>query len=195
MRRIQTPHYLTAGLHVLEQAWKLFGKTYLGSRLEDILVKSEIFGPNAVNQIMKGKNFKRCSLAHMLTYETMCRLKFTAFLKWMVDKEQMSELVAEELEVSCKNIQQAMKSFVLEERTQEKKQTVKENVTKLEQHLTSTFQSTLKNSLTKEKQQITPFTFGMITLKILNSGLHCFRETSRLRETSSMLLSSICLCI
>ena len=87
----------------------------------------------------------------------------------MVDKEQMSELVAEELEVSCKNIQQAMKSFVLEERTQEKKQTVKENVTKLEQHLTSTFQSTLKNSLTKEKQQITPFTFGMITLKILNS--------------------------
>ena len=81
MRRIQTPHYLTGGFHVLEQAWKLFGKKYLGSILEDILVKSEIFGPNAVNQIMKGKNFKRCSLAHMLTYEIMCMLEFTAFLK------------------------------------------------------------------------------------------------------------------
>ena len=67
------------GFHVLERAWKLFGKKYLGSGQEDILVESEIFGPNAVSQIMKGKNFKRCSLAHMLTYEIMCRPEFTAF--------------------------------------------------------------------------------------------------------------------
>ena len=73
----------------------------------------------------------------MLMYESMCRLEFTTFLKWILDKEQLSELVAEELEVPYKNIQQAMKRFVLEERTQEKQQTVKENVTKLEQQLTN----------------------------------------------------------
>ena len=110
-----------------------FWQKYLGSGLEDILVKNEIFGLNAVSQIMKGKSFKRCSLAHMFTYEPMCRFEFSAFLKYMVDKEQLSELVAEELEVSCKNIQQAMKSFVFEERTHEKQQTVKKkHVTKLE---------------------------------------------------------------
>ena len=125
------------GFHVLEQAWTLFGKKYLGSGLEDIIVESDIFGPNAASQIMKGKNFKRCSLAHMLTYEIMCMFESTAFLKRMMDKKQLSELVAEELKVSCKNIQQAMKSFALEERTQEKQQTVKENISKLEQHLTN----------------------------------------------------------
>ena len=102
----------------------------------------------------------------MLTYETMCRLEFTAFLKWMADKKQLSELVAEELEVSCKNIQQATKSFLLEERTQEEQ--LSKKILQSLSNISQTFQSTMINSLTKEKQQATPFTFGMITLKILN---------------------------
>ena len=81
------------GFHVHEQVWKIFGKKYAASGLDDILAEANVFGPNAASIIMSGGNYKRCTLAHNLMYEAICRLEWNAFLTWMVEKEFLGEMM------------------------------------------------------------------------------------------------------
>ena len=54
----------------------ILGKKNAASGLEDILVEANVFSPNAGSVIMNGGNYKRCTLAHCLMYETICRLEW-----------------------------------------------------------------------------------------------------------------------
>ena len=111
------------GFHVHEQVWKILGKKYAASGLEDILVEANVFGPNSASVIMKGGNYKRCTLAHSLMYETICRLEWKSFLEWMVEKEFMGSNAASQLEEMCKSMQHTMKEFLQQEEKSNEKQT------------------------------------------------------------------------
>ena len=74
------------GFDVHERMWKILGKTYAASSLEDILAEANVFCPNAASVIMNGGNYKRCTMAHSLMYETISRLEWKSFLAWSVEK-------------------------------------------------------------------------------------------------------------
>ena len=67
------------GFHIMELYWKILGKRFTESGLDDLLVEAGIFGPNAASMIMQGKHYKRCTLAHKLMFEAMGMLKWQAF--------------------------------------------------------------------------------------------------------------------
>ena len=90
----------------------MFGKKYAASVLEDILVEANVFGPNAASVIMSGSDYKRCTLAHTLMYEAVCRLEWNAFLTWTVEKEFSGRDYASELEEKCSAIQEVIKDFL-----------------------------------------------------------------------------------
>ena len=67
------------------------GKRYSFSGFEDIIYEAEVFGPNAMNHIMQGGNYKRCTLAHKLRFEVMFSMQFQAFLSWLQDTNRISD--------------------------------------------------------------------------------------------------------
>ena len=117
------------GFHILELYWKIMGKRYSFSGFEDILTEAEVFGPNAMTHIMQGGNYKRCTLAHKLMYEVMCRMQFRAFLSWLQDKNLMSEENAEKLVEKCESVKDLFKVIVQE------KDSSDENCSKVESEL------------------------------------------------------------
>ena len=66
--------------HTIELYWKIIGKKYSSSGLEDILVEATVFGPNAAPVILAEKKYKRCGLTHPLMYDVMTRFHLKAFL-------------------------------------------------------------------------------------------------------------------
>ena len=98
------------GFHVHEQVWKIFGKKYAASGLEDIHAEANVFDANAASVIMSGSTFKRCTLARSLVNEAICRLEWNAFLAWIVEKEFLGRDDASELEEKC--MQEVMKDFL-----------------------------------------------------------------------------------
>ena len=117
------------GFHILELYWKIMGKRYSFSGFEDILTEAEVFGPNAMNHIMQGGNYKRCTLGHKLLFEVMFRMQFQAFLSWLQDKNRISDEFSEKLEQKCDNIQQLFK------RTIQEKDLSEENCAEIESEL------------------------------------------------------------
>ena len=89
-----------------EQVWKIFGKKYAASGLEDILVEANVFGANAPSVIMSGSSFKRCTLAHSLMNEAICRLEWKK--NWIVEKEFLGRDDASELEENSTAMQEVM---------------------------------------------------------------------------------------
>lgn len=100
------------GFHIMELFWKILGKRYASSGFEDILVEANVFGPNAASHIMAGGNYKRCTLAHKLMYEVMCRLLFVGFLSWLVAGNRLSDAEIEYLESSCAEVQSSVKEYL-----------------------------------------------------------------------------------
>ena len=100
------------GFHILELYWKILGKRYSDCGLADILVESQVFGPNATKVIMQGGNYKRCSLAHKLMQETLCRLRIMAFLRWLMECELISREDSEKLEELCQRTQDRISNLL-----------------------------------------------------------------------------------
>ena len=92
--------------------WKILGKKYAASGLEDILIEANVFGPNAASVVMNGGNYKRCTMAHSLMYETICRLEWKSFLAWSVEKGFIARDDASQLEKNWKRMQQTMKELL-----------------------------------------------------------------------------------
>ena len=93
------------GFHILELYWKILGKRFSFSGFEDILTEAEVFGPNAMTHIMQGGNYKRCTLAHKLMFEVLCRMQFKAFINWLQARDSILPEFAEKLEEKCENLQ------------------------------------------------------------------------------------------
>ena len=109
------------GFHIMELYWKIIGKRFSASGLEDILIEADVFGPNAMSMIMQGGHYKRCTLAHRLMHEVMCRLEFQGFLKWLVSQDKLPEDNADLLETTCSNLQATMDSLLSDTQIQEDK--------------------------------------------------------------------------
>ena len=58
---------------------------------QDLLIESKVFSPNASKIILKGKNHKRCSLAHKVMHEVISRMQRADFLEWAVSKKLISK--------------------------------------------------------------------------------------------------------
>ena len=86
------------GFHIMELYWRIIGKKYSSSGLEDILVEAAVFGPNAASVIMAGKNYKRCGLAHSLMYDVMTRSHLKAFLAWLIAEGKLPHATINDLE-------------------------------------------------------------------------------------------------
>ena len=86
------------GFHIMELYWKILGKRYAESGLDDLLIEAGVFGKNATSIIMQGKHYKQCMLAHKLMFEVMCRLQWQAFFKWIVQQGRMQQQDSEEID-------------------------------------------------------------------------------------------------
>ena len=76
-------HIIRLGVfHVHEQVWQILGKKYAASGL---------FGPNAASVIMNGGNYKKCTIAHSLMYETICRPEWKSFGHGVLKKDSLEE--------------------------------------------------------------------------------------------------------
>ena len=95
--------------HILELYWKILGKHFSFSGFEDILNEAEVFGPNAITHIMQGGNYKRCTLAHKLMFEVMCRLQFQEFLTWLQDKDDTCQQFIAKLKEKSEGLQNFLK--------------------------------------------------------------------------------------
>ena len=129
------------GFHILELYWKILGKRYSFSGFEDILTEAEVFGPNAMRHIMQGGNYKRCTLAHKLMFEVMCRFQFQAFLTWLQDKDESSTEFIAKLEETSEDLQKLLRISMQEKDMSE------ENCASIEKGLKDIHQ------MLKEKEQ------------------------------------------
>ena len=93
------------GFHIMELYWKIIGKKYSSSKLEDILVEAAVFGPNAASAIMAGKHYKRCGLAHSLMYDVMTRFHLKAFLAWLIAGGKLPNATLNDLEARAVELQ------------------------------------------------------------------------------------------
>lgn len=110
------------GFHIMELYWKILGKRYSASGLDDILVEAGVFGPNAMSVIMAGKNYKRCGLAHSLMFESLTRLHIKAFLIWLIEEERLPRIVADEMEEVMAELQSDMGEIVADRVIDQRKQ-------------------------------------------------------------------------
>ena len=69
----------------MELYWKILGKRYRECGLDDFLMEAGVLGPNSASLVMQDK---RCTLAHKLMFEVVGRLKWQAFLIWMVRRKE-----------------------------------------------------------------------------------------------------------
>ena len=71
-------------------------------------MEAGVFGPSALSVIMAGKNYKRCGLAHTLTFESLTRLHIKAFLTWLIEEEKLPTSKADEIEGIMIELQSVM---------------------------------------------------------------------------------------
>ena len=75
------------GMHRAMNFMGDIGKVMEESGFEDIIVEGDLYGPSVVQVIMKGKAYNRGVRTHKIMNETMQRLKWKAFQKWVEENE------------------------------------------------------------------------------------------------------------
>jgi len=78
-------------LHILFNFLKAIGQHLENSGLEDIWIEAGTLAQNSTNAVLEGKAYYRAVRSHQLAYEALCRIKWTAFRKW-VDGECLPEV-------------------------------------------------------------------------------------------------------
>ena len=75
------------GFHRAKNFMVIIGKRMKESGLEDIWKESNFYGEAVTAKVMEEKHYCRGDRRHRITLETLERLRFCKFLKWLKDKE------------------------------------------------------------------------------------------------------------
>ena len=119
------------GFHIMKLYWKIIGKKYSSSGLEDILVEAAVFELDASSVIMAGKNYKRCGLAHSLISDVMTRFHFLA---WLIAEGKLPNATINDLAGLAVELQTEIGELLTEkEFNQERQITVADCFQKLQQ--------------------------------------------------------------
>ena len=100
------------GFHIMELYWKILGKQYADSCLDDILVEADVFGSNSASLIMQGKHYTHCTLTHKHMFECMCHLQWQSFLTWLIEKNKIQSQEIDHIELQCRTLQHIMKLWL-----------------------------------------------------------------------------------
>ena len=72
------------GFYIAEYFMGAIGYFMKESGIEDVLVESKVCGRGTANKVMSGKDYYQMLRCHSLVSEAMIRLKWRAFIKWLL---------------------------------------------------------------------------------------------------------------
>ncbi|XP_078679324.1 uncharacterized protein LOC144914979 [Branchiostoma floridae x Branchiostoma belcheri] len=90
------------GFHIALKYLSVIGKLFKDSGIQDVLIESEVYGPNTAQALLDGKSYNRGVRAHKLLCEALLRLQWQAFIAWLATErnEQLIESISECIEIS-----------------------------------------------------------------------------------------------
>ena len=76
------------GLHICFSFLRAIGQHMEYSGLEDVWVETGVFGQNTASKVLEGKAYNyRAVRGHLLTYETLWRLRLQYFREWLTRRD------------------------------------------------------------------------------------------------------------